>query len=65
MSHRHSLLGSAFLIPQACDCIKAQSLQFGIVFNAAIQPWLQLIRTADACHQWHAVHIFRAETNLE
>jgi hypothetical protein len=40
-------------------------LQFGIVFNAATQPWLQLIRTADACHQWHAVHIFRVETNLE
>jgi hypothetical protein len=60
MFHRHSLLGSVFLISQACHCIKAQPLQFGIVFNAATQSrhagW---IRTADARHQWHAVHIFR------
>jgi hypothetical protein len=26
MFHRHSLLGAAFLIPQACLCIKAQPL---------------------------------------
>jgi hypothetical protein len=51
ISHRHSLPGFAILLPQACHCIKSQSLHFGIVFNAATQPWLQLIHTADARHQ--------------
>ena len=65
MFHRHSLLDSAFFIPQACHYIKAQSLQFGIVFNAATQlrP-AGMIRTADARDQWHAVHIFRVNSGV-
>jgi hypothetical protein len=63
MFHRHSLLGSAFLIPQACPCIKAQPLWPEASSRRLPNPDTSgLVRTADARHQWHAVHIFRVKS---
>ena len=77
MSHRHLLLDSAFFIPQACHNIKAQSLSreaeaFYANCRAASFSMRRpnpdtsgQIRTADARHQWHAVHIFRVNSGIK
>jgi hypothetical protein len=63
MFHRHSLLGSAFLIPQACLCIKAQPLWPEASSRRLPNPDTSgLVRTADARRQRHAVHIFRVKS---
>jgi hypothetical protein len=63
MFRRHSLLGAAFLIPQACLCIKAQPLWPEASSRRLPNPgFTGLVRTADARHQRHAVHIFRMKS---
>jgi hypothetical protein len=73
MFHRLLLLGAAFFIPQACFCIKAQPLSREAeafyancgrnrLSGGSPIPAIQgPVRTADARHQRHAVHIFRGK----
>ena len=66
MFHRHLLLGAAFLIPQACLGIKAQPLWPESSSRRLPNPDTSgLVRTADARHQRHAVHIFRVNSGIK